>query len=401
MKKVNPLAYRLRLTAEYPMHPIFNLEHLKRYSPSPASFGERTELPPTQYILHKEEYEVEAIMGHKLAGKRDSNQHLYLLRWKGYEPTEDSWVTENVLTNAPEIKLDGHLGRFNPTVNLQMYGIQPWYAFILQQLPDKGTLQEYPEHNALAAVWISAPHPAISTGQICSNHLYKLHQHNLSLEERIAKLQPLVQRKLVWWSLRPVDPLSNLIKSLRDLTMEFEDVVDLYTQITRGIKLKVAWLEFVDRKNHDAPWLMEKAKDHFMGVWVNTTQQDKVYWMIQQQVPTFIIHKISEMEMHLCADARQVNSFIADTDIERLAAKHSFLEYHANKWKKLLPPLPKDEWALTLDYLRWDLLNPNHFHYSLSRNYNLPGMIGCPAHGAEEDLTGGTLMEDFPSYQDN
>ena len=47
VEKINPQVYRLRLPDIYPMHPVFNIEHLKRYMPSPAEFGERTKLPPT------------------------------------------------------------------------------------------------------------------------------------------------------------------------------------------------------------------------------------------------------------------------------------------------------------------------------------------------------------------
>jgi hypothetical protein len=31
MERINPLVYRLRLPDNYPMHPIFNLAHLKKY----------------------------------------------------------------------------------------------------------------------------------------------------------------------------------------------------------------------------------------------------------------------------------------------------------------------------------------------------------------------------------
>ncbi|KAG6913627.1 hypothetical protein DXG01_005493 [Tephrocybe rancida] len=117
---LNPLVYHLRLPAEYPIHPIFNLEHLKRYSPSPAEFGERAVLPPTRDILHEDEYEDEAIMGHKLTGKRNGNQRLYLVRWKGYEPTEGSWVAENALTNAPEVKRDEFLQPFQSSQRAEL-----------------------------------------------------------------------------------------------------------------------------------------------------------------------------------------------------------------------------------------------------------------------------------------
>ncbi|KAI4294115.1 hypothetical protein K525DRAFT_155555, partial [Schizophyllum commune Loenen D] len=53
--------YRLRLPDNYPMHP---------------------------------EYEVEAILGHKLLKRKDGNNRRFRVRWVGYEPSEDSWVSE-------------------------------------------------------------------------------------------------------------------------------------------------------------------------------------------------------------------------------------------------------------------------------------------------------------------
>ncbi|KAG6904776.1 hypothetical protein DXG01_007268, partial [Tephrocybe rancida] len=307
-------------------------------------------------------------------------------------------------------RADGHLGRFDPTVNPQMYNIRPWYAFVLRRPPEGRTLREYPEHNALRIAWVSDPPPATTTGRIHAEHLYELFNRNDDLEARILKLQPLARRKSAWWSFRPTDPPSELIKSLRSKVLEFEDAVDLYAQITRGIKLKAAWLEFISRKNHDIPWSMramrlrpmETADDNFMGLWINSAQPEEAYWLIRQRIPVFIIHKVTEMEERLCEGSRRLRSFVVDTDIERLAADRNYLEYCAAKSNKLLPPLPSDEWILAPHYLKWDMLNPNHFRYSLSRTYSLPGMMGCTTYGAEEDMAGGTLFRVDPgSSQDD
>jgi hypothetical protein len=105
MERINPLVYRLRLPDNYPMHPIFNLAHLKKYRVSDPRFGERTTLPPTRDILNaSEEYEVEAILGHRLTKRKDGNRRMYLIRWRGFEPSEDSWVSDYSLRNAPEIR---------------------------------------------------------------------------------------------------------------------------------------------------------------------------------------------------------------------------------------------------------------------------------------------------------
>ena len=86
------------------MHPVINIEHLKKYKSSPEEFPDRTTLPSTRDFLPSEEYEVEAILGHKLAGKKKGNRRMFRVRWAGYGPEADSWVSEADLRNSPELK---------------------------------------------------------------------------------------------------------------------------------------------------------------------------------------------------------------------------------------------------------------------------------------------------------
>jgi hypothetical protein len=105
MEKINPVVYRLCLPNNYPMHPVVNLDHLKKYHQSPSEFGERVVLPPTRDLLcSAEEYEVKAILGHRLAKRKSGNRREYLVRWKGYDPSEDTWVSEWDLRNTPKLK---------------------------------------------------------------------------------------------------------------------------------------------------------------------------------------------------------------------------------------------------------------------------------------------------------
>jgi hypothetical protein len=107
MEKINPLVYRLCLPDNYPMHSIFNLAHLRKYHVSDPRWGERSTLPPTRDFLNaSEEYEVGVILGHRLTKRKDGNRRMYLVRWRGYEPSEDSWVSDYSLRNAPEILRD-------------------------------------------------------------------------------------------------------------------------------------------------------------------------------------------------------------------------------------------------------------------------------------------------------
>lgn len=104
LERINPIVYRLRLPDTYPMHSVFNIAHLKKYKPSPAHFGDRSSLPSTRDFIATQEYEVEAILGHKLSACSTGNRHMYLVRWAGYGPTDDSWISEYDLRNAPELK---------------------------------------------------------------------------------------------------------------------------------------------------------------------------------------------------------------------------------------------------------------------------------------------------------
>lgn len=102
MEKVNPKVYRLRLDDRYPGSPVVNVEHLKKYSPSPEEFGTRTELPDIRTTRpESEEYKVDSIVGHRINKK--SKKFEFLIRWRGYDPHHDSWASEKDLRNTPEI----------------------------------------------------------------------------------------------------------------------------------------------------------------------------------------------------------------------------------------------------------------------------------------------------------
>ena len=103
LEQINPQVYRLKLPPNYPMHPVFNIEHLKKYHPSPARFDERETLPSTRELIAHPEYEVESIVGHRLTTQKRGNRRMYLVHWKGHEPVDDTWVSEYDLRNAPEI----------------------------------------------------------------------------------------------------------------------------------------------------------------------------------------------------------------------------------------------------------------------------------------------------------
>jgi hypothetical protein len=47
IQKINPKVYRLRMSNKYPGNPVFNIEHLKKYTLSPPQFPDWNVLPET------------------------------------------------------------------------------------------------------------------------------------------------------------------------------------------------------------------------------------------------------------------------------------------------------------------------------------------------------------------
>ena len=95
-------SYRLQLPAHFRRtHPVFHSSLLK-----PCIHPHDEDTSPT--FIHPEtaeaEYEVEAILRHRI-NRRRNNKLEYLIRWKNFDQSEDSWEPSENLTNAREIVL--------------------------------------------------------------------------------------------------------------------------------------------------------------------------------------------------------------------------------------------------------------------------------------------------------
>jgi len=97
---INPKVYHLCLLDKYPGSPVFNIEHLKAYK-EPTEEG-RTIMPESAiWKKESQEYEVESILGHKRIWKTKTLK--YLVRWSGYGPQFDEWLTARDLRNASNV----------------------------------------------------------------------------------------------------------------------------------------------------------------------------------------------------------------------------------------------------------------------------------------------------------
>ncbi|GJP47589.1 hypothetical protein CLOM_g6771 [Closterium sp. NIES-68] len=91
--QVTPVTFRLRLPATWKIHNAFHVQLLKPYrDPNTIFVGRQPPPPPPVLVQNEPEYEVESVLAHR---RRRNGTVELLIRWKGYDPSEDSWVPES------------------------------------------------------------------------------------------------------------------------------------------------------------------------------------------------------------------------------------------------------------------------------------------------------------------
>ncbi|CAI7898150.1 unnamed protein product, partial [Closterium sp. NIES-54] len=97
-EQVTPVTFRLRLPASWKIHNAFHVQLLKPYQDPNKLYTGRQPPPPPPVLVNDElEYEVESVLAHR---RRRHGALEFLVRWKGYDPSEDSWVSEEDMSNA-------------------------------------------------------------------------------------------------------------------------------------------------------------------------------------------------------------------------------------------------------------------------------------------------------------
>jgi hypothetical protein len=81
------------------IHDIFHINLLSPYKVTEA-YGEPYTQPPPIMEEEEEQYEIDAILNMRRYGKKKTLQ--YLVHWKGYPHTNNSWVNHKEL-NAPDL----------------------------------------------------------------------------------------------------------------------------------------------------------------------------------------------------------------------------------------------------------------------------------------------------------
>ena len=95
---LGPVTYWLTLPKQWKIHDVFHACLLTPYKETHLHGNNETR-PPPNLVEGNEEYEVEAILSHRLHKNCETT---YLIKWKGYNSSENSWEPKSNLTNAEE-----------------------------------------------------------------------------------------------------------------------------------------------------------------------------------------------------------------------------------------------------------------------------------------------------------
>jgi hypothetical protein len=99
LEAIGSQAYRLDLQGKLKVHNVFHVSLLKPYKGSDES-----PVVPVDYDDDGGAYwAVEAILSHKLVPKSKRN-YQYLVRWRGFGPEHDSWITAKQFSEDSMIK---------------------------------------------------------------------------------------------------------------------------------------------------------------------------------------------------------------------------------------------------------------------------------------------------------
>jgi hypothetical protein len=91
LNKVSSVNYRLQLPRDSRLHPVFHVSLLEP-ARGDTPIAENTELQPEN---EADVYEVETILDRRLVGRREE----FLVKWEGYEPTDNSWEPTRNISN--------------------------------------------------------------------------------------------------------------------------------------------------------------------------------------------------------------------------------------------------------------------------------------------------------------
>jgi hypothetical protein len=99
---ISPTTYKLDLPSNLRIHPVVNIEWLKKYNENKIEGRNKPPIPLIETVEGTIEYEVERILDMRQVRKGRRQIRQFLVKWKGYPEYESTWEPEDNLNNAKE-----------------------------------------------------------------------------------------------------------------------------------------------------------------------------------------------------------------------------------------------------------------------------------------------------------
>jgi hypothetical protein len=124
---VGRLAYELEIPKNWKIHPVISVTHLE---PAAHDSYDRT-TPVVPDVIHDEdgsheEWEVEEILRSRWRDKKNKKHKQYYVKWKGYRPEDNQWLSSDDLKNSP-------------TLVSEFEAVSPLLAFVSTIIPPPNT----------------------------------------------------------------------------------------------------------------------------------------------------------------------------------------------------------------------------------------------------------------------
>ena len=103
IERIGTQAYKLQLPSSMKIHPVFHISLLERFIDSDIP-GRIQSISPSVIIKNQIEYEVEDILDSKILRKR----LFYLVKWKNYPISDNSWEPAFHLLNSKDLIQEFH-----------------------------------------------------------------------------------------------------------------------------------------------------------------------------------------------------------------------------------------------------------------------------------------------------
>jgi Reverse transcriptase (RNA-dependent DNA polymerase)/RNase H-like domain found in reverse transcriptase/Integrase zinc binding domain/Chromo (CHRromatin Organisation MOdifier) domain/gag-polyprotein putative aspartyl protease len=98
LERIGTQAYRLQLPPSLKVHPVFHVSLLDRYNESEIP-GRVQPPPPPVIVDNQPEYEVEDVLDSRIL----RNRLYYLVKWKDFPISDNSWEPASHLANCPDL----------------------------------------------------------------------------------------------------------------------------------------------------------------------------------------------------------------------------------------------------------------------------------------------------------